>query len=366
MNYIPIFAPVDGTVEYLDDTSITIRSKKNGQIYAPIFGNITINHDSSTISLSITNNYLSNPIKLIMDKNNKTMINIPPTGLVKYTENIGFFPQNHTVRLITMDKFVTMVDKATDTVGGKTEIMFSIIKEHIKIKTKPRRLIIITIPHTICDYTKPRTEHVCDFEAENFANILREVLEEDEINNVYFYRGNIIRTSTDLNRPKSLYTDYRKAIRNRVIMKIKEIKITYPSYPESNIIYIIDCHSFPSQSTSFQNIRYKNPDVTVIFTDCNQLIYMDELTEIFKEFNISASKVIGSNNSIIDEFYFIDAYYQLEKSNIKIVPVLIEINESNTQQKMKSIGLAIKGWMPKVNNYIIENVFKFNNHQTKY
>lgn len=360
MNYIPIFSPVNGIIDTINQESVRIHIdiEYDGTINAPIFGTITeINNESSdNFQIYISNEYLENPIIVNFKKATQYVHNVhlSKNQNINYNDIIGYAQSNSLCEINinkNKNKNVKVVDIGMHVLAGTTIIEYIKISQQIAINTEPKQLIVLTIPHFVC-INDTEKKHNCDYSAERLAESLKQVLIDKD---VYFYNGNINRTFIDLNRIQSNKTDFRKVIRNRIKMKIKEIIATISSSKEENIIYILDCHSFPSPS--FSNIRFSDPQISILLANCEQLIYVDELTEIFRDYGIHATKHIGSGNAIIEEFYNFNKKYKLEKYNIKIIPILIEANESLTNDQMMVACHAIVKWISTVNKYIIEKVF---------
>ncbi len=200
------------------------------------------------------------------------------------------------------------------------------------------QLIMITVPHAKCEFPP---DHECDIAATKLATELA-----GSLNNRYrmirTFTGTINRTSIDLNRVESYDTTYRYDIRKQLAEYIN-------SYPQSHIIYIFDCHSFPD-GNYFANVRVTNPDLAILFDDCSQLTFMEELTDTLKEYGIKVTKHIGRDNNIIDEFN----HYNIILRDYFIVAILLELNESISDAKLKLIGRAINKWINTINKYIIE------------
>jgi len=199
--------------------------------------------------------------------------------------------------------------------------------------TKINQLVITTTPHEQCQ--NPPIYHTCDTSAKLLA---------EQIQKNIHIAGSINRTIIDLNRLPSRYTT---KFRNNIRTAIQSFISTIQPNDTKNIIYILDCHSFPPNTHSFYNIRISEPDIAILFDNPNHLIYMDELISTMADNQIKATKHIGINNDIIDEFSHIN------DQNITLIPVLIELNESiNDPIKLRKIGESIDRWIINVNNFL--------------
>lgn len=224
----------------------------------------------------------------------------------------------------------------------------------------PKKSIILTLPHLKCsnDQSDTTPHHNCDTIIEKVANIMSKILLNDKREIVIFW-GDINRNISDLNRIESRGTDFDAQLEAYVETTIKEIN-NQNIKNSNNIIYIIDCHSFPSTKTDneghFRNIRINNPDVAILMADCLQLDYAEELYEILKENNISVTKHLGKGNYIIEKYY---AYgRQLTKNNSLaiIIPILIEFNEDLSDAKITIICQCIEKWIVSIDAYLSNNI----------
>lgn len=121
----------------------------------------------------------------------------------------------------------------------------------------------------------------------------------------------------------SRFTQFRKDINNVII-----------SHKSNNLIFLIDCHSFPANN--FQSISVKNPDMSILFLP-KYLMIIDDLYNDLRDSNILVTKFIGKGNDIIESS---DDY------NRKIIPILLEVNE-----KLLIISKCIDKWINKINEY---------------
>ncbi len=213
-----------------------------------------------------------------------------------------------------------------------------------------KQLIVLTTPHETCAKIDG---HNCDTYALKLANQFKKSLSNKD-RDVIIFHGDVNRTKVDLNRAESFYTPFRQEIREKILYKINEIKNS-SEISSNNIIYLLDCHSFPNDDP-YQNVRISNPDVAILFADCNQLLLTEELTDIFKDNNIKAVKLLASRDDIINEF--IDLKYKYISYKIDIIPILIEINESVSNEKLEMVGESISRWIDIVNKYIMNQLSK--------
>ncbi|XWV25279.1 putative ORFan [Tupanvirus deep ocean] len=344
MNYLPIFSPVTGTIISVDKTTIKIQIEKTKyNIVSPFFGTIQLLNTKNILEISISNNYLQNDLDVTINGQVNTIIK---KNNIEYNETIANNISGDICTINFNGSYLNVVDVNTFVNSGYA---IGYLKTHDKmaLETYPKQLIILSLPHFICE-DDSNENHSCDTSAEKIANKLLPTLSNDH-RYVYMYKGNINRNTMDLNRKMSYNTTFRKAIRNRIKMKIREIISTIQESPESKILYLIDCHSFPDKY--FGNIRIDNPDVSILFANCSQLIYVDELIETLKDNKINGTKHIGSGNDIIEEMYKYNISLELEKYNIVIVPILIEINETITEEKLNAISYSVNIWINTINNY---------------
>lgn len=208
-----------------------------------------------------------------------------------------------------------------------------------------RQLVILTTPHEKCQEVK--TNHYCDTYAIKLANKIREVVPQSII-----FHGDINRTSVDLNRTVSRDTDFRKNIRKKIRDQIEKI-LSLKLMDENKFIYVIDCHSFPAND--FENLRIKNPDVALLFNSCLQLSLMEELTDTLKDNGISATKFLGGENDIIREADSFNSASYLNHTGIKIITVLVEVNETVSDYKLNMVGQSIATWINKVNQFLLSS-----------
>ena len=224
-----------------------------------------------------------------------------------------------------------------------------------------KQLIVLTVPHYVCD---DGIEHPCDNYAAKLAETITDSIKSNSRDIVIQY-GDIPRKITDLNRNKysSISSNFRRKIRNLIEEKIKSIQINQVNQVNhEEIIYLIDCHSFPGKS--FANVRFENPDVSILMADCRQLTLVEELTDSLKEKGIKATKHLGKGNSIIEEFYFPDKTDGTQRAPIpertqrapipertRIIPILIEANE-NEDYNMKIVAECVNVWIEKINKFV--------------
>lgn len=163
--------------------------------------------------------------------------------------------------------------------------------------------------------------------------------------NIVLVEGDISRYYMDLNRRISIYTtEFRKNIRELVIHQIEKI-IKNKSLNANNIIYIIDCHSFPNY-----NNKFINNDVVILLEALKDYVFASELIIMLKQSNIKTTIFKGEKNDIMDEFN----QWDREFTNIKIIPILLEINESITEQNIKIVCKVINEWINKINKMYVQ------------
>ena len=381
MKIIPLISPFSGIIIDINKNKIKIKiNQTNLNIYSPIDGIINNIKDKS---LSFSNEYLEKPIIISLLEESKFILNKSNNDKVYQGEKIGElqFGNNIYIQIEFDNMFsynVVNIDSKLE--GGKTIICYifnisnktkipiisdlinKLSKEQITnvinnggINIDLKQLIVITTSHEKCVSYVQRD---CDRNSRRLADQLLNTLSPDNTKEVVLFSGNINRIydpvigyGIDLNRREGYNTDFRKMVRTKVLDHIRKLinLRTYTNY--NNIIYILDCHSFPS-SDSFDNIRTKNPDITILFDDCYQLILVEELTDIFRENGLAYTKLIGVNNDIIDEFINLNNNLELKTLKIKIVPILLEINEQIEEYKISLIGKSFYQWINNVNNYL--------------
>jgi len=186
--------------------------------------------------------------------------------------------------------------------------------------------IIITAPHSYCDYYSLdlKEKHYCDYRAEEAAKILYDVLQDNNIKCSLFINKETPRIFyskaaenieikpkedfCDLNRLKCRDHEWRQNIRNN----IDELKKT-----NNYKIFVFDIHSFPNVTS------FGGGDVSIL-NDTPKNLKMNKITlELFYVINKSLIKngnycnlLYGINNDIIDE-----------ANEMKIDSMLLEILE---------------------------------------
>lgn len=329
---MPIMCPIDGTVVAMAPGFITLHG--GGILCAPILGKIST--DGSIIR--IENSLLAEPIEMIFE-HDKAFV-MPTKPYIEAGEELGPIFESD-IMLSINNTYIQVVD-----IGTKLQALtpLSYVQTNKEVMPAvPKRLVVLTTPHFVCG-TFDKTEHKCDFFADKFGFGLAKILDGME---VALYTGNINRTEIDLNRSAGRKTSYRQSIRNRIKLRIKELVLVN----KPGVIFLIDCHSFPSGS--FSSIRVKNPEVCVLMADCLQLIYVEELTDIMRDYGITATKHPGKGNDIIEEFFKLDMDLRKSKGGkIRIMPVLIEINESISDDHLHKVCLGVREWMGIVEAYI--------------
>jgi hypothetical protein len=353
MKIICITSPIDGIISNIDNNTITIVSNNiNHNIYAPSKG-ILINIDPM---LSIQNKYLVTPISFSIEPAIRLDIKLNDTldkGQVIGSLNII---SKHIVKIffddLTHYKTIALGSKV---LGGITMIACMIVSPDNILNNRIgglitqmalpiyggsdiNELIILTTPHEKCIKT---SEHLCDTYAEKLAKELFTILGMTK-SEIILIHGTINRKFVDLNRIQGRDTKFRQEIRNKVNNFIDNAKTNH------NIVYIIDCHSFPVEKHqyTFRDVRISKPEVSILFDDPIQLTLMEELTNILHDHGIAATKHMGTGNDIMDEFIHIN------KDDVRIVPVLIEVREDLDNDKMTLIGESVRQWIGTVNRYI--------------
>lgn len=380
MHYLPIISPVNGTVSYITNEKIVIKigTPVTNNILSPFFGEITEivscddDNKQNKISITIKNSDVGGGITFLVgilkdlatlqrgsEPLDEAKININKIlgENISYGEIIGNFVLGDSAEInLESIAHVKVVEVGTKLIAGETIVAYIASKIGIAYQINAdKQLVILTVPHFKCE---PKIEknkpHNCDYYADKLASKLYETL-LDETHEVIVYGGTINRSLLDLNRAESFESNFRRRIRNRIKMKINEIKLLPSPKNFSNIIYVIDCHSFPKGH--FNNIRITDPDVCILFSSCNQLVLVEELTDTFRDYGIVTTKFIGNRNDIINEYYEIDQKHDIKKNRIKIVPILVEINETVSDEKITTICAAIKEWIITINKYTTK-IFK--------
>ncbi len=148
-------------------------------------------------------------------------------------------------------------------------------------------------------------------------------------------------------------TILRQDIRDKIGIQI-DILEKRGTIDHNNIIYVLDCHSFPKKS-KFRNIRISDPEVTLLFDNTIDFIYTYELAELLKDSNIKVVTLPGVRNDIIDEF-------SGKYSRVRIISVLVEISETIDDQRLMYISKVFDKWINKINKYILdEKILDSNN-----
>jgi hypothetical protein len=214
--------------------------------------------------------------------------------------------------------------------------------------------IILTIPHETCvEKTK-----FCDLAALKLANQL-EISLANQNRIIEVFHGDINRQTVDLNRKYSRETRFRNTVRLYLLEYIKNLIQNKTDYniTEEKIVYLIDCHSFTPGDHKYGNIRVSNPDISILFNQCSILNIIEELTDICKDHDLAVTKHYGIIDDIIDEFANYNNTFNLQKYGIKIIPILIELNENIEEKRMHKIGLSINEWIKSINQYLINQPY---------
>lgn len=203
------------------------------------------------------------------------------------------------------------------------------------------QLVIISIPHELC-ISENNINHLCDFGAKNFANILNNNLANKKI---ILFDGNINRSNIDLNRISSrITTEFRWNIRELLLKKIKSIILD--KYPENNsrIIFVLDCHSYPPR-----NNNYADYNMVILLDNYNYYPLVLILKNLLTNSGINIEIMAGEHNDIIDEIYQTEQLYNLNKYNIFLIPLLLEINENLDNSQLTKISKIINYWISGIN-----------------
>ena len=106
---------------------------------------------------------------------------------------------------------------------------------------------------------------------------------------------------------------------------------------------------------SFSNLRINEPEAAIIFNNCSLLLIAEELTETFRDNGVISTKFCSTGNDIINEFYELN---MKTNRHIYIVPILIEIRENLSNEKINIISKSIDKWIATTNEYININILK--------
>lgn len=213
-------------------------------------------------------------------------------------------------------------------------------------------LVIMTVPHEECD--DEFTNHDCD----PWAILIAQRLYNNLYNRVIFH-GDINRRYIDLNRiPSRFRTAFRNKIRQFTFEYLKAIiqnmiankKITYKT------IFAIDCHSYPRFGFSKANI--KDPDVTILYDNTNYIDYLKLLVKMLNDNKIIAIMLPGVHNDIMDEFNDIQENFNTIMFGIRIIALLLEVNEKLDANKLNIISNTVTDWIDTVDKNIEQKVRK--------
>lgn len=211
--------------------------------------------------------------------------------------------------------------------------------------SKIKNLVVITVPHGFCEKNIPKTpdqfEHYCDTYGNNLADKLYGTLKNKY--NIVIFKGDINRKIMDLNRIESRHTKFRTSILHKII------DFAIENIFNKNIIYLLDCHSYPATKPySFSNISIQNPEVSLLFDDMKYLMFVDELVQILRKNGLVTTMHFGIYNDIMDEVLGIQLV------NTVIVPILVEVREDLGDDKIGKIAKSIEEWIGIVNQYFME------------
>jgi hypothetical protein len=217
-----------------------------------------------------------------------------------------------------------------------------------------KQLIVLSIPHELCH----DINQDCDLYAKKMADELIFSL-STKSREIVTIHGDINRTIVDLNRYEGRFTDFRQSVREVILNQVKFLikNIKSDEISENKIVYLIDCHSFVPGDHKYGNVRIKNPDVCIIFNKCSLIEIIEELTDLLKENNLITTKLYGVVDDIVDETTGYNDKFNLSRFNIKIVPILVEVNESIDEKKIPRIAKAINQWIININKYLLNPSF---------
>lgn len=354
MNYLPIFSPVCGIVNHVSSNIITININcQTDDLYTPVFGKLYVNIGNRSFIASIMNKYLDSPLKFTIDG----IINMKKIDTVEYNQKLGTL-FDCTQCQINFDSsigssFIPVVNYGSEVNAANSTIGYIKIKQKIIIKTEPKQLIITSIPFYNFDTNFLKSIVKND-------SYLKKIIDEIKKNcpniwDICLYTHNSYNSMSSISEGSSqskdteLVKSYPKEIRNKIKMKINEIKLSKNIPSELNIIYILDFCSF--HSNNFANIRISNPDVSILLSDTSLLLLVEELTDILKENNILATKHNLYDNEMIYDFYQYNTTYELNKYYSCIIPIVIAIKENLSEKKIQTIAVSINKWINTVNLY---------------
>jgi len=337
MNYLPIFSPVFGTISSVSSDSMIISIGCRKNIFSTVFGKINVTVSDDTYNINFNNEYLENPIIITINGQADTFVE---DYNVEYNEQVATNITGTICKINFGKVFIPLVDKGCEIRAGNTAIGYIKIKQKILIKSDPKQLVILTIPYFIIYGQNLQQSYAYDLPSRRMVDKLKNTLTNVNYDICLYLR----------NMDQTCDTPYPKAIQNRIKMKINEIKLSELTPSELNIIYILDCSSF--RPKSFQNIRIKDPDVCILFADCQQLLMIDELADTLKDNGIMVTKYISHGDTLVKDFFDYNFEYELDKYYTTIVPIIIKINETIPDTKISIITHAIHKWMSTINLYI--------------
>lgn len=201
------------------------------------------------------------------------------------------------------------------------------------------QLVILTVPHETCI---DHIDHYCDYYANKLAMSLKNVLFKKY--DITIVHGNINRLQIDLNRIQSRNTKFREKIREIV----NQFNIKNKS---NNIIYIIDCHSFPFEKSGeydFATDEVKDPQTTILYDTAIERKYANILESILRTKNINVTNLPGIHNDIIDEFS------NIHKHDLHIIPILIEVREDLTNKQLNDVANSVDQWITTINKDLFD------------
>lgn len=362
MNYLPIFSPVYGIVNFASSESVTINindQKKN--VFTPMFGKLNAMPTNQLFIASIMNKYLDVPVKFTIDGE----VDVDKEDTVDYNQDIGTNLTGTQCHLNFGSCFIPVVDKGTEVNAGNTAIGYIKIKQKIILKSEPRQLIILSVPSFNFDTNNIQPTYAYDLYSKQLVNEIKKTLTKSNYD-ICIYMSNLTKICTGSRVSEGSGKDnfeskksYPKAIRNKIKMKINEIKLSDITPSELNIIYLFDFCSF--HPNSFQNIRIPDPDVSILFPNSTLLLLAEELADTLRECNILVTKHISYGNEMVQEFYQYNTEYELEKYYTSIIPIQIAIREGLPETKVQIIANSINKWISTINLYLFT---KFNQRAT--
>lgn len=172
--------------------------------------------------------------------------------------------------------------------------------------------VIITVPHSLCDYTNPVRN--CDTLASAAAKSLYSVMPYP----TWMFQSNHHRSQIDLNRDISLNTDFRRNIR----AQMQQLK--RQGYDP---IFVLDVHSVPAGVWDHNHV-----DLLDEFT--TDTPYVNRLAGLLDDSGFDIGHYAGQDNSIVQE----------ARRN-GFISVLFEFNEDLPLERIDEITPVIADWV---------------------